>query len=131
MQSLSVDEVKAIYAAEQARKGVPDGFDPKQSTRVLLKARLQEINPVPYGEQVLSEAQIASRRGRPKPSRKEHAEHVAAMRSAVTEEDHAAFARAKGTPDAKDVLDAHHFAQKMHQKSLWAETDRLIAEVIR
>lgn len=130
MQTLSIDDVKTIYAQEQARQGAPEGFDPKQSTRVLVHEKLQALNPVPYGEDVLSAEQLAARKGRAVLTRKQHAEHVATMRAAVSEDDYAAFARAKGTDDAVGVADAHHFAQKMHQKALWKEADRLVGEVV-
>lgn len=129
MNTLTVDQVKAVYAAEKARKDVPPGFDPKQAARVRTKEKLQELNPLPYS-QLPGEMQ-AQRDRRTALTRVEHAQHVAHLRSQVTEADHQAFALARGTKDAEGVLDAHHFAQKMHQKGLWAEADRLVGEALK
>jgi hypothetical protein len=128
MNSIPVDEVKTIYAAQAARKDVPDGFDPRQSTRVLVKARLQELNPLPYSTVTPDMQAARDRRG--SLTRKELAEQHAYMRAQVTEEDHERYARARGTPDTEAVRDAHHFAQKMHGKALWELADGLVEEVL-
>lgn len=134
LSTLEPAEVKAIHDANLTAKYMPKDFDPRQATRTLVHAALSERNPVPYGMHCLPEEHLAVHErhlrtpGEPVPSYREHAGHVAILRSLVSEEDHAAFAKARGTADAKDVHDAHHYAQKQHGIALWAETDRLVNE---
>jgi hypothetical protein len=153
LQTLTVEQVKAIHAENVARievhQDAPEGFNPRESTIVMVKSALRDLNPVPYGPHILPPEMQAQRNRRAPPpgatrkqvadckkalplTRKEHDQHVRFMQDAVTEEDHAAYAKAKATAhkDALGVKDAHHFAQKRHQMGLWAEADRLVKEAL-
>lgn len=152
MNTLTIDEVKAIHAANVARQDPPAGWDPRQSTRVMVKEALLERNPMPCTS-LTPEMQVARDRkekvshgtdadGVPVMSRsltyKEHDEQAAHQRSQVTEGQHAAYAAARNSrhPHVVDatgkvvVKDAHHHVQKLHGMALWTEADRLVGEAV-
>jgi hypothetical protein len=152
MNTLTIEEVKAIYDGEKARKGTPEGFDPRQSARVLVHVELLARNPMPCTS-LTPEMQAARDRkekvqhgvdanGAPIMSRalthKEHEAQVAHQRAQVTEEQYGAFASARSArhPHTVDgagnvtVKDAHHHVQKLHGIALWQETDRLVGEAV-
>lgn len=130
MNSLQIDEVKAIHAANVARKDPPQGWDPRQSTRVHVHEELQRRNPMPCTS-ITPEMQAARDRRTPM-THVEKAAQVAHQLAQVTEEQHEAHGRAKATrdPDHVTTKDAHHFVQKEHGKALWTETDRLVGEAV-
>lgn len=152
MNTLTIDEVKTIHAANVARKDAPEGWNPRQSTRVMVKEVLLERNPMPCTA-LTPEMQAARDRkekvshgvnpdGTPIMSRsltfKEHDEQLSHQRSQVTELQHAGYASARSarhphTVDADGkvtVKDAHHHVQKLHGIELWAEADRLVGEAV-
>jgi hypothetical protein len=136
MNTLTVDEVKVIHAAQVARKDAPADFDAKQSTRVLVHADLQVRNPMPCTS--LTPDMQAARDRRDPLTYQEHEAQVVHQKAQVTPEQHAAHAAARNGkhPDLVDangvitVKDAHHHVQKLHGKSLWEETDRLVGQAV-
>jgi hypothetical protein len=116
IQRLTVDEVRAIYAAEVEKYGA--GRDAARGTRVEVSAALQQRNPPPFSHDVkrASGALTAT----------ERAELHDEVRVQVSDahrilSDHARVLDPNHT-------DAHHFVQKLHGIALWREVDRAIAE---
>lgn len=127
IKTLTVDEVKLLHEEHLvfAKTGIaPEGFDPRKSTRVVVKARLNELNPAPYTS-ITPEMQ-AQRDRRAALTYREREEQIHHQRLQVSDEDHQAFARARSGPDGKHVLDALHFAQKSHSTALHEEADRIV-----
>ena len=128
MNTLTLDEVRKI-ADGQARgpfSGSP-GFNVKAATRTAVHEALQAKNPPPCATVAPEHAQALN--GRRPLTFTEKAAIDAFKRGQVTEEHHQslAAARSAGSLDAVGVIDTFHFVQKMHGKSLWEETDRLVA----
>lgn len=136
MNTLTIDEVKAIHAANVARKDAPEGWVPRQATRTHVKQALLERNPMPCTS-LTPEMQAARDRREPL-TYKEHEEQLSHQRSQVTELQHAAYASARAarhphTVDADGkvtVKDAIHHVQKLHGIEMWVEADRLVGEAV-
>jgi hypothetical protein len=128
LKSLTDAEVLAIYAAQRDRVNPPVGWEPWQSTRVLVHLELQHRNPMPCS--ALTPAMVAARERRMPLTVEEREEQARYQSSQVTDEQHLTFSRAKmSDPNHKETLHAHHYVQKEHGKALWEETDRLVALV--
>ncbi len=116
IEPLTVDEVRAIYAAEVEKYG--PGRDAYQGLRTEVSAALQLKNPPPHQHDV--EAAKGALHAHAKDTLHDEA------RASVSDEhrllsDHARQVDPHHT-------DAHHFAQKLHGTALWREVDRVIAE---
>ena len=138
MNTLTVDEVKAIYKAQvtHAASSIA-GWDAGKSTRVEVHAELQRRNPPPYSS--ITPEMLAARDRREPLTFREKAADTAHQLAQVTDEHHAAFQAARaeghldvkgGQPGDKPVADAHHYAQKLHGMALWAETERLVTGAV-
>jgi len=127
MNSLSLDEVRAIASAQAKFKDVP-GFKLRDAIRTSVHEALQAKNPPPCSTVTPEHAKAMNARAPLTHIQK--ADIDTFKRGQLTEEHHQALAaaRASGSLDAVGVVDALHFVQKMHGKSLWEETDRLVAE---
>ena len=103
------------------------GADVRQALRTELSGLLQLQCPPPGSS--LTPEQHAERQANGFTDAQQAA-HLAHQMAQLTAEHHAAWGTARRTndPEAANVKDAHHFAQKMHVKALWAEVDRLVAE---
>lgn len=136
MNTLTLDEVKAIHTANLRREDAPAGWDARQATRVHVHEELQKRNPAPCTS-LTPEMQAARDRRTPLTYR-EREEQVAHQKAQVTDEQHRAHHDARATRhphmlDAKGVVtvaDAHHHVQKLHGIELWTETDRLVGEAV-
>jgi hypothetical protein len=143
MKSLTVDEVKAIYARESALTGMPEGFDARQSTRVYVHMELQARNEMPCSsitpQRIAAVADTLAKGERLVPlTDSEYIDQIEHQTAQITKEDRAEFS-AKRRANHVDVIngdgtlqvrDAHHWVQKRHGMALWVETDRLIASAL-
>lgn len=110
-----------------------------QGVRTLVHSKLQEDKPPPYplppapkGKDSL-DFLTALGSATPAEQRRLHeeavgilAERKAAMHASVPKEVQIAFHRER----PPGINDPHHFAQMLHGKALWEETDKLVADAL-
>ena len=119
--TLTKADVLRIHAEEVLRGKSRE--DALAGTRTVVQSMLHTQLPSPHsdvpaklvGKQKLEPAEKACIRA-----------HQVAQ---LTEAELIASERARSGPDGTHA-DAHHFAQKEHQKALWVEADRLVAEAL-
>lgn len=113
--TLTVDEVKAIYASEVAKYGA--GVDAFKGTRTMLSAALQAKNDPPLRPH--PDALAAAK------TREElKALHDAEKAKVTTEQ---ILEAERFRDEHPHIKNAHHYVQFRHGEAVWQEVDRLIA----
>lgn len=119
--SLTSADVQRVYAEEIARGKTPK--DARQGARTMIQSMLHQQLPTPYSDKpTLVAAAEKMQRGLTAEEKKMILDHQFGQ---VTDAEMIASERARSGVDATH-RDAHHYVQKMHQKSLWEEADRLV-----
>jgi len=117
--TIMVKEIQEIYQA-----GLKKGLTAEEAlreTRTLVHAKLQLDNPPPYSDH-------PGHLPKDRPGKFSHSEMKeihAHQHAQVTDEERLASEKAREGIDGNHV-NAHHYVQKEHGKSLWKETDRLV-----
>jgi len=121
--TLTFDELRTIYLAQAARYQGPDVL---KATRTEVHAALQLRYPPPYSDHPphLPKQTSASRAF----TREEAEEIRSFQRMKVTDAEHLEFSKTRSAHPY--IVDAHHYVQWKHGIALWAETDRLMQQLM-
>jgi hypothetical protein len=130
--TLTADDVHRIFAEETAQGKTPT--EARQGTRTQVHVLIHEQNPTPMADRPTHLVGIEERekdaKGRPRTLTRAENEQIRQHQLAqVTEAHMIASEKARSGPDSTH-RDAHHYVQKMHQKAIWEETDRLVTAAL-
>jgi hypothetical protein len=120
LKSLTDAEVKAIQTREAKRYS---GRDLYNATRTEVHAELQLRNPPPHSD--FPKHIDRDRREPLSPEEKLAVQRH--QRAQISDAHHIEFSKIRG--EHPYILDGHHYVQWKHGKTLWEETDRLLAAV--